>query len=137
MVKTTCPYCGEKVHSLPKHWAKLPACQQATCQTNLANGLASAKPKVEVAPDPYADFPCYDEDLNDHEEEEGEWQGDVESSMKNYAQVENCTYVVTEHEIQQSQLYTVNDYAHAELLQFLHSCNAPLTTNVTCLLLHI
>ena len=47
--------------------------------------------------------------------------------MKNYAQVENCTYVVTEHEIQQSQLYTVNDYAHAELLQFLHSCNAPLT----------
>ena len=125
MVKTICPHCGEKVHSLPKHWAKLPACQQATCQTNLANGLASAKPKVEVAPDPYADFPCNDapdpyadfpcndEDLNDHEEEEGEWQGDVESSMKNYAQVENCTYVVTEHEIQQSQLYTVNDYAHA------------------------
>ena len=102
MVKTTCPYCGEQVHSLPKHWAKLPACQQATCQTNLANGLASAKPKVEVAPDPYADFPCNDapdpyadfpcndEDLNDHEEEEGEWQGDVERSMKNYAQVENC-----------------------------------------------
>ena len=124
MVKTTCPHCGEKVHSLPKHWAKLPACQQATCQTNLANGLASAKPKVEVAPDPYADFPCNDEDLNDHEEEEGEWQGDVENSMKNYAQVENCTYVLTEHEIQ-----------HSVMIQLLHQHGLSATIHASLLLL--